>query len=186
MFFFCNINCALWISGDWIWNCSCQLFVAWCVTECLNISPLNELRILPWIHSDILIGWTILVPFPEESPKEKIQECRGWWGGSPDLWKWRRSKSKMYRTFFNTFFKNFSAKSLFRIVWQRRGAKEIFITLFVLFFFRAFVFLHIFFSVEFKYCIQKVASSKWTWVLRLEQEIGFFLANCFHDACPIK
>ena len=61
MFFFCNINCALWISGDWIWNCSCQLFVAWCLSECLNISPLNELRILPWIHSDILIGWTILV-----------------------------------------------------------------------------------------------------------------------------
>lgn len=62
MFFFCNINCALWISGDWIWNCSCQPFVAWRVSECLNISPLNEFRILPWIHSGILIGWMILVP----------------------------------------------------------------------------------------------------------------------------
>lgn len=45
-----------------IWNCSCQPFVAWRVSECLNISLLNEFRILPWIHSGILIGWMILVP----------------------------------------------------------------------------------------------------------------------------
>lgn len=79
---------------------------------------------------------------------------------------------------FSTLFKNFSAKNLFRIVCQRRGAKEIFIALFVLFFLCFFVFLHIFFSVEFKYCVQKVPISKWTWVLRLEQGI-VFLANLF-------
>uniref|UniRef100_A0A8U7MYF1 CDC like kinase 4 n=1 Tax=Corvus moneduloides TaxID=1196302 RepID=A0A8U7MYF1_CORMO len=62
--------------------------------------------------------------------------------------------------YFSTLLKNFSEKNLFRIVCQRRGAKEISLLFLFWFFLCFFVFLHIFFSVEFKYCVQKVPISK--------------------------
>jgi len=37
----------------------------------LNISPLNEFRILPWIHSGVLIGWMMLVLVP---PTWRVQK----------------------------------------------------------------------------------------------------------------
>ena len=68
--------------------------------EWISYSALNSLGYIDWLDD---LGAAHLT-FPEESPKEKNQECRGWWGGSPDLSEWRRTKCKMYRIFFNTYF----------------------------------------------------------------------------------
>lgn len=66
---------------------------------------MNDWRILAWFwrvyddHGGDAVGHEPPPPpSPEESPQEEIPKFWGWWGGSPDLSQWTRTKSKMYRT----------------------------------------------------------------------------------------
>lgn len=52
------------------------LFVAWCVSECLSVSLLNEL--FSDLNSLEFIDWLLsLGAVPEELLKKKMQDCRG-------------------------------------------------------------------------------------------------------------
>lgn len=73
---------------------------AWISPRWMNCVFCPEFTLIYWLAGR---SWCCPLAVPEEPPKEKIQEYRGWWGGSPDLSEWRRTKCKMYRIFFNTY-----------------------------------------------------------------------------------
>lgn len=57
-----------------------------------------------WWVIDVMVAWHVTGADEEPSAQkqEKIQECWGWWRGSPHLSQWRHAESEMYRIY--TFF----------------------------------------------------------------------------------
>lgn len=125
MFFFCNTHYvvagAQFLWRGWIWIC-CSVLPSIRLPVLLNgpnlstptpppLAWLNEWRCRIvvawcWLTDGLLMWWDCGGSGAEEepSPQEKIQECWGWWRGSPHLSQWRHAESEMYRIYTYFFF----------------------------------------------------------------------------------
>lgn len=122
MFFFCNthhvVAAAHFLWRGWICIC-CSVVPSIRLAVLLNGLNLSTPTPPPWpgwMNDDVALwwpgaGWCVIGVMAdcggsgaeeEPSPQEKIQECWGWWRGSPHLSQWRHAKSEMYRIY--TFF----------------------------------------------------------------------------------
>lgn len=126
MFFFCNAHYvvagAQFLWRGWIWIC-CSVLPSIRLAVLLNGPNLSTptpppLGLVEWMTMShcgglVLADWWVIdvmadcggsgaeeEPSPQE--QEKIQECWGWWRGSPHLSQWRHAESEMYRIY--TFF----------------------------------------------------------------------------------
>lgn len=115
-------------------------FAWWCYWTGWIYPPLHlPLGLVEWmtmsgcdgrVLADALLVWWRIAAVPgaeeEPSPQEKIQECWGWWRGSPHLSQWRHAKSEMYRiyTFFlstvvNLLSHSFLSSGYFQTLFKR-------------------------------------------------------------------
>lgn len=126
MFFFCNTHYvvagAQFLWRGWIWIC-CSALPSIRLAVLLNGPNLSTptpppLGLVDWMTMShcgglVLADWWVIDVMAdcggsgaeeESSPQEqeKIQECWGWWRGSPHLSQWRHAESEMYRIY--TFF----------------------------------------------------------------------------------
>lgn len=131
MFFFCNTHYvvagAQFLWRGWIWIC-CSVHSPGGVTERPeSIHPYTyPLGLVEWMTMShcgglVLADWWVIDVMadcggsgadeePSAQEQEKIQECWGWWRGSPHLSQWRHAESEMYRIyiFFSTVVHIFS------------------------------------------------------------------------------
>lgn len=123
MFFFCNTHYvvagAQFLWWGWIWIC-CSVLPSIRLAVLLNGPNLSTptpppLGLVEWMTMShcgglVLADWWVIdvmadcggsgaeeEPSPQE--QEKIQECWGWWRGSPHLSQWRHAESEMYRIY---------------------------------------------------------------------------------------
>lgn len=128
MFFFCNTHYvvagAQFLWRGWIWIC-CSVLPSIRLAVLLNGPNLSTptpppLGLVEWMTMShcgglVLADWWVIdvmadcggsgaeeEPSPQE--QEKIQECWGWWRGSPHLSQWRHAESEMYRIYTFFFF----------------------------------------------------------------------------------
>lgn len=146
LFFFCNthhvVAAAHFLWRGWIWIC-CSAHSSGGVTERPeSVHPFTSpLGLVEWMTMSrcggrVLAGWVIGVmadcggsgaeeePSPQE--QEKIQECWGWWRGSPHLSQWRHAESEMYRIYTLYFLFLFFFFLLFTLCLSHSGWLDIF------------------------------------------------------------
>jgi len=134
MFFFCNTHHVV-AGAQFLAGLNLHLllrpFAWWCYWTGWIYPPLHLPPWPGWMNDDVALwwpgaGWWVIDVMSdcggsgaeeEPSPQEKIQECWGWWRGSPHLSQWRHAESEMYRiyTFFSYCCSHFVSLTL--VVW---------------------------------------------------------------------
>lgn len=90
------------------------------LVEWMTMSHCGGLVLADWWVIDVMAdcGGSGAEEEPSPQEQEKIQECWGWWRGSPHLSQWRHAESEMYRIytfFYFLLFTLFLSHSL--VVW---------------------------------------------------------------------